>query len=83
MSFFKTITTASDVCNHDSPTITTKTIFKKSCQFGISIRDVVLLAFGAVFVKSIDAVTKRKKRSVDVCTLNHTDASIISFLSSF
>ena len=58
MSFFETITTASNVCNHDSPAITTKTVFKKSCQFGISIRDVVLLVFGAVFVKSIDAVSK-------------------------
>ena len=50
MCFFKTITASCNVSNHNRSTITPKTILEQPCQLGVPVRNVVLLAFGAVLM---------------------------------
>ena len=79
----ETIVTSCNIRDHDGSAITAQTVFEESGQFRISVRDVIILVFHVVLVESVDAVTERQQRSIDISTFNHPLTTIIRFRCPF
>ena len=79
----ETIVTSCNIRDHDGSAITAQTVFEKSCQFRISVRDVIILVFRVILVESVDAVTERQQRSIDISAFDHPLATIIRFRCPF
>ena len=83
VSLLETLASTCDVGDHHCPAVATQTVFEQTSQLRISVRNVVLLSFRAVLVERVDAVSEGEERPIDVCTLDHTHATIICLLGSF
>lgn len=56
--------------NHDCPWVTTKWVLQNSGQLWISIWDKISRSFWVILIKQIDAISKCKKRLVNICAFH-------------